>query len=78
MQLSAGSLVALLLVGVGAGWLGAVVGIGGGIVIVPVLVPGLDFDIRVAVATSLVAVVAVDGGERAYVGEGRANMRLEA
>ncbi len=77
MQLSSGSLVALLLVGVGAGWLGAVVGIGGGIVIVPMLVLAFGFDIRVAVATSLVAVVATStAAGSAYVGEGRANMRL--
>ena len=77
MELSTWAVVALLVVGVFAGWLGAVVGIGGGIVIVPVLVLAFGFDIRVAVATSLVAVVATStAAGSAYVGRGTANMRL--
>ncbi|MCZ7630870.1 MAG: sulfite exporter TauE/SafE family protein [Microthrixaceae bacterium] len=56
---------------------GALVGIGGGIVIVPALVLGFGFDIRVAVATSLVAVVATStAAGSSYVGRGLANMRL--
>ncbi len=71
---------ALLLLGalgVFAGGLGAVIGIGGGIVVVPALVLGFGYDIRVAVAASLVAVVATStAAGAAYVGEGLANMRL--
>ncbi len=63
--------------GVFAGGLGAVIGIGGGIVVVPALVLGFGYDIRIAVATSLVAVVATStAAGAAYVGEGLANMRL--
>ncbi len=71
------TVVELAVVGVFAGWLGAVVGIGGGVVIVPVLVLAFGFDIRLAVATSLVAVVATStAAGSAYVGRGTANMRL--
>jgi len=67
----------LLLLGLGAGWLGALVGIGGGIVIVPALTMVLGVDIRHAVAASLVAVIATSttaGG--VYLGRGLTNMRL--
>lgn len=67
----------LVALGVFAGALGALIGIGGGIVVVPVLVLALGYDIRVAVATSLVAVVATStAAGAAYVAEGLANMRL--
>jgi hypothetical protein len=68
-----------LLVGTGvvAGGLGALVGIGGGIVVVPVLVVGLGYDIRTAVATSLVAVVATSAAAGiAYADSGLTNVRL--
>lgn len=67
----------LAALGLFAGWLGAVIGIGGGVVVVPAMVAGFGYDIRVAVATSLVAVVATStAAGSAYVGEGLANMRL--
>jgi uncharacterized protein len=63
--------------GVFAGWLGALVGIGGGVVIVPALVLAFGFDTRVAVAASLVAVVATSAASgSAYAGTGQTNMRL--
>jgi uncharacterized membrane protein YfcA len=69
--------VGLLALGLFAGWLGAVVGIGGGIVVVPALVIGFGYEIRTAVASSLVVVVATStAAGSAYVGEGLANMRL--
>ncbi len=77
MDVSALTIVALVVLGLGAGWLGAIIGIGGGIVIVPMLVLAFGFDIRIAVATSLVAVVATStAASSAYVGRGTANMRL--
>lgn len=67
----------LAALGIFAGWLGAIIGIGGGIIIVPTLVLAFGFDIRIAVATSLVAVVATStAAGSAYVGKGTANMRL--
>jgi uncharacterized membrane protein YfcA len=67
----------MLLLGVGAGWLGALVGIGGGVVIVPALTLGLGVDIRHAVAASLVAVIATStSAGSVYLGRGLTNMRL--
>lgn len=70
--------VALLgLLGLFAGGLGAIIGIGGGVVVVPALVLGFGYDIRIAVAASLVAVVATStSAGAAYVSAGVANMRL--
>lgn len=74
---SLSTLLALAAVGIGAGWLGALVGIGGGVVIVPALVLGFGLDFRVAVAASLVAVIATSTtAGSVYVGRGIANMRL--
>jgi hypothetical protein len=76
-EVSLATALGLIVLGLFAGWLGAVVGIGGGVVIVPALVLAFGFDIRVAVAASLVAVVATStAAGSAYVGEGLANMRL--
>lgn len=71
--------IALGLAGLGvfAGWLGAVVGIGGGVVIVPALVLAFGFDTKVAVASSLVAVVATSAAAgSSYAGSGQLNLRL--
>lgn len=77
MELSLLTVILLAALGIFAGWLGAIIGIGGGIIIVPTLVLAFGFDIRVAVATSLVAVVATStAAGSAYVGKGTANMRL--
>lgn len=63
--------------GVAAGLLGALVGVGGGVLVVPGLVLLFGVDIRVAVATSLIAVVATStAAGSVYVGSGTANMRL--
>jgi len=48
----------LLLVGALAGWLGALVGIGGGGILVPTLVMLFHVPIHVAIATSLASVIA--------------------
>ncbi len=77
MDLSLLTVALLAVLGIFAGWLGAIIGIGGGIIIVPTLVLAFGFDIRIAVATSLVAVVATStAAGSAYVGKGTANMRL--
>lgn len=70
-------LLLLAVLGLGAGWLGALVGIGGGVVIVPALVLGFGADVKSAVATSLVAVIATStAAGSVYLGRGLANMRL--
>jgi uncharacterized membrane protein YfcA len=77
MELHLAATLALLGLGLFAGWLGALVGLGGGVVVIPALVLGFGLDIRVAVATSLVAVVATStAAGSVFVGKGLANMRL--
>jgi uncharacterized membrane protein YfcA len=67
----------LLLTGVVAGAFGAVLGIGGGLFVVPVLVLGFGEPAQVAVAASLAAVVATSSAASSiYVQRGLANMRL--
>lgn len=77
MELHLAATLGLLGLGVFAGWLGALVGLGGGVVVIPALVLGFGVDIRVAVATSLVAVVATStAAGSVFVGKGLTNMRL--
>jgi len=69
-----------LLLGLGAflaGLLGALTGLGGGVVIVPLLTLGFGIDFRYAVGASLVAVIATSSGAAAaYMREGYTNMRV--
>lgn len=60
-----------------AGVLGSLLGLGGGIVIVPVLTLVFHLDIRLAIGTSIVAVAATSSaGAAKNVGEGMANLRV--
>jgi uncharacterized protein len=60
-----------------AGLLGALTGLGGGVVIVPLLTIGFGIDFRYAVGASLVAVIATSSGAAAaYMREGYTNMRV--
>jgi uncharacterized membrane protein YfcA len=60
-----------------AGLLGALTGLGGGVVIVPLLTLGFGIDFRYAVGASLVSVIATSSGAAAaYVREGYTNMRV--
>lgn len=60
-----------------AGFLGALTGLGGGVVIVPVLTLGLGVDIRYAIGASLVSVIATSSGAAsAYVRDGLSNIRV--
>lgn len=70
---------ALLLVGAGAvtGLLGAVLGTGGGVFLIPILVMGLGLKMHEAVATSIVSVIATSSAVASTnVERGIANMRL--
>src|SRR6476660_7455872 len=61
----------------GAGMLGAVTGLGGGIVVVPMLTVLFHVDIRYAIGASLVSVIATSSGAAAaYVKEGFSNIRI--
>jgi uncharacterized membrane protein YfcA len=60
-----------------AGFLGALTGLGGGVVIVPMLTVFLGVDIHYAVGASLVSVIATSSGAAAaYVREGYSNIRI--
>lgn len=60
-----------------AGLLGSLTGLGGGVVIIPMLTLGFGVDIRYAIGSSLVAVIATSSGSAvAYVKEGFSNIRL--
>lgn len=60
-----------------AGFLGSLTGLGGGVVIVPMLTLAFGVDIRYAVGASLVSVIATSSGAAsAYVKEGYTNLRL--
>jgi uncharacterized membrane protein YfcA len=69
----------LLLMGVSlaAGFIGALVGIGGGIVLVPVMTLLFHIDIRYAIGASIVSVIATSSGAAAaYVRERMTNLRV--
>ncbi len=60
-----------------AGVLGALTGLGGGVVIVPFLTLVFGVDIRYAIGASLVSVIATSSGAAAaYVKEGYSNIRI--
>jgi uncharacterized membrane protein YfcA len=60
-----------------AGFLGALTGLGGGVVIVPMLVLLFHVDLHYAIGASLVSVIATSSGAAAsYVREGYSNIRI--
>jgi uncharacterized membrane protein YfcA len=60
-----------------AGMLGALTGLGGGVVVVPVLALGFGVDLHYAIGASLVSVIATSSGAAAaYVREGYSNIRV--
>ncbi len=75
--LSTTDLALLFAVGLGSGWLGAWIGIGGGIVLVPTLSLFFDVDVKVAIASSLVSVIVTSTATGSvYVHRGLTNPRL--
>src|ERR1700722_18571354 len=62
---------------IAAGFLGSLTGLGGGVVIVPLLTLAFHVDIRYAIGASLVSVIATSSGAAAaYVREGYSNIRV--
>lgn len=60
-----------------AGLLGSLTGLGGGVVIVPILVVAFKVDIHYAAGASLISVIATSSGAAAaYVREGFSNLRI--
>ncbi|HVM29298.1 MAG TPA: sulfite exporter TauE/SafE family protein [Candidatus Limnocylindrales bacterium] len=67
----------VLLAAVGAGAFGAVVGVGGGLILVPLLTGFLGVDIKLAIAASLLGVIAVSTtASTTYLARGWADRRL--
>ena len=76
MHASAPFELAILVGAVGAGVLGALMGLGGGVLIIPMLT-AMGVDIRHAIAASIVAVIATScGAASSYVRDGLANIRI--
>jgi len=68
---------AICLTSVIAGFLGALTGLGGGVVIVPVLCLLFKVDLHYAIGASLVSVIATSSGAAAaYVRDGYSNVRI--
>jgi uncharacterized membrane protein YfcA len=60
-----------------AGFLGALTGLGGGIIVTPLLTLAFGIDIRYAIGATLVSVIATSSGAAAaYVKEGFSNIRI--
>ena len=60
-----------------AGFLGSLTGLGGGVVIIPMLTLAFGVDLRYAIGASLISVIATSSGAAAaYVREGYSNVRI--
>ncbi|MFD1421662.1 sulfite exporter TauE/SafE family protein [Lactiplantibacillus songbeiensis] len=67
----------MLGVGMLAGVFGAILGIGGGMIITPVLTLGLGLDIKYAIGASIIAVIATSSGSTiAYLKDEMLNLRV--
>ena len=60
-----------------AGILGSLTGLGGGVILIPLLTLGFGYDIRYAIGASLIASIATSSGAAAaYIREGITNIRI--
>ena len=67
----------ILVISFCAGFLGSLLGLGGGIIVVPALTLFLGVDIRLAIGASIISVIATSSGAAAaYVRERLANLRV--
>jgi uncharacterized membrane protein YfcA len=67
----------LFSIALGAGFLGSLTGLGGGVVLTPVLTLLFGVDLRYAIGATLVSVIATSSGAAsAYVREGYSNVRI--
>ncbi len=65
------------LISVAAGFLGALTGLGGGVLLTPAMVLLLGIDLRYAIGATLISVIATSSGAAAaYVREGFSNIRI--
>ena len=64
-------------ISIGAGFLGSLLGLGGGLIVIPTLTLLLHVDIRLAIGASIISVIATSSGAAAaYVRDRLANLRL--
>ena len=71
------SILLLAVVGLCAGIFGAIFGIGGGMIVTPVLTIGLGLDIKYAIGASIIAVIATSSGASiAYLKDDMLNLRV--
>jgi uncharacterized membrane protein YfcA len=67
----------IFLAAIAAGLIGSIVGLGGGVLIVPLLTIGFGLDIRLAIGASIVSVIATSSGAAAaYVRDHLTNVRV--
>jgi len=72
-----GAELGMFAVSIAAGLIGALAGVGGGILVIPVLTIGFGVDIRLAVGASIVSVIATSSGAAAaYVRDRMTDMRV--
>ena len=70
-------LVTVFAISLGAGLLGSLLGLGGGIIVIPALTLLLHVDIRYAIGASIISVIATSSGAAAtYVREHMTNLRV--
>jgi len=70
-------LIVLFVISVAAGFLGSLLGLGGGMIVIPVLTLLFGVDIRFAFGASIVSIIATScGAAAAYVREGITNIRV--
>lgn len=67
----------MLAVGIFAGIAGAILGIGGGMIITPILTLGMGLNIKYAIGASIIAVIATSSGSTiAYLRDNVLNLRV--
>ena len=70
------TLIIMLAIGVLAGGIGSVLGIGGGMIVTPILTIVMGLDIKYAIAASIVVVIATSSGSAiAYLKDDMINLR---
>jgi uncharacterized membrane protein YfcA len=75
--LTVGTDLGIFLVCIVAGLIGALAGVGGGLIVVPALTIGFGIDIRLAIGASIVSVIATSSGAAAaYVRDRMTDMRI--
>lgn len=67
----------MLLIGLFAGIMGAILGIGGGMIITPIITLGMGLDIKYAIGASIIAVIATSSGSTiAFLKDDVLNLRV--